>query len=66
MLRSLHLGVNADDLATLVAVVGEHVLVALDAVGVVVPQHVPTSKVNFLKEKSTPLPVYTVTKAHGV
>jgi hypothetical protein len=42
-----HLGVNADDLATLVAVVGEHILVALDAVGVVVPQHVPTSKVNF-------------------
>ena len=35
------LGVDADDLAALVAVVGEHVLVALDAVGVVVPQDVP-------------------------
>ena len=35
------LGVDADDLTALVAVVGEHILVALDAVGVVVPQDVP-------------------------
>ena len=35
------LGVNADDLAAFVAVVGEHVLVALDAVGVVIPEDVP-------------------------
>ena len=35
------LGVDADDLAALVTVVGEHVLVALDAVGVVIPQDVP-------------------------
>ena len=35
------LGVDADDLAALVAVVGEHVLVALDAVGVVIPEDVP-------------------------
>jgi len=35
------LGVDADNLTALVAVVGEHVLVALDAVGVVVPQDVP-------------------------
>ena len=35
------LGVDANDLAALVAIVGEHILVALDAVGVVVPQDVP-------------------------
>ena len=36
-----YLRVDANDLATFVAIVGEDVLVALDAVGVVVPQHVP-------------------------
>ena len=35
------LGVNTDDLAALVAVVGEYVLVALDAVGMVVSQDIP-------------------------
>ena len=35
------LGVDANDLAALVAIVGEHVLVALDAVGVVIPEDVP-------------------------
>ena len=35
------LGVDANDLAALVAIVGEHILVALDAVGVVVPQDIP-------------------------
>ena len=35
------LGVNADDLAALVAVVGEHVLIALDAVRMIVPQDIP-------------------------
>jgi len=37
------LGVNADDLATFVAVVGEHVLVALDAVRMIVPQDIPVA-----------------------
>jgi len=37
------LRVDTDDLATLVAVVGEHALVALDAVRVVVPQDVPVA-----------------------
>jgi len=40
---NFNLGVNADDLAALVAVVGEDVLVALDAVGVIVPQNVAVS-----------------------
>ena len=34
------LGVDPDDLAALVTSVGEHVLVALDAVRVVIPQDV--------------------------
>lgn len=34
------LGVDADGLAALLAAVGEHALVALDAVGVVIAQHV--------------------------
>ena len=38
------LRVDTDDLATLVAVVGEHALVALDAVRVVVPQDVPAGR----------------------
>jgi len=37
------LGVDADNLATLVAVVGEYALVALDAVRVVLSQHVPVA-----------------------
>jgi len=37
------LGVNTDDLAALVAVVGEYVLVALDAVGMVVSQDIPVA-----------------------
>ena len=36
-----NLRVDADDFAALVAVVGEDVLVALDAVWVVVPQDIP-------------------------
>ena len=35
------LRVNTNDLAALITGVGEHVLVALDAEGVVLPQHVP-------------------------
>ncbi len=37
----LYLGIDPDELAALIAVVGEYVLVALDAVGVIVPEHVP-------------------------
>ena len=39
-LINCYLRVDANDLATFVAIVGEDVLVALDAVGVVVPQDV--------------------------
>jgi hypothetical protein len=35
-----HLGVNADGLVTLLASIGEHRLVTLDAVGMVVPENV--------------------------
>jgi hypothetical protein len=35
-----HLGVNADGLVALLANVGEHRLVTLDAVGMIVPEHV--------------------------
>ena len=38
---SRYLAVDADHLATVITIVGEHVLVALDAEGVVLPQHVP-------------------------
>jgi hypothetical protein len=39
-----YLGVDSNDLAALVAVVGEHVLVALDAVGMVIPQYVAVAR----------------------
>ena len=42
--RPTDLGVDADDLVALVAVVGEDVLVALDAVGVVLAQHVAVAR----------------------
>jgi hypothetical protein len=38
-----YLWIDADDFSALVAVVGEHVLVALDAVGVIVAKHVPVA-----------------------
>lgn len=38
-----NLGVDPDDLAALLAVVRKHILVALDAVGMVVTQHIPLS-----------------------
>ena len=38
---SRYLAVDADHLAAVITIVGEHVLVALDAEGVVLPQHVP-------------------------
>ena len=34
------LGVDTDDLAALVTVVGEHILITLDAVGMIVPQNI--------------------------
>lgn len=37
---SIYLGVNSNDLVALLAAVGEDALVALDAVGVVIAQHV--------------------------
>jgi hypothetical protein len=37
----VYLRVNADSLAALLASVGENALVALDAVGVLITQHVP-------------------------
>jgi len=37
------LGVDANDFAALITVVGEDILIALDAVGVVVSEHVPVS-----------------------
>ena len=40
-MSAAHLGVDSNDLATLVAVVGEHILIALDAVGEVLPQDIP-------------------------
>lgn len=36
-----HLGIDSYDLVALLAVVGKHILVALDAVRVIVTQHVP-------------------------
>ncbi len=36
-----YLRVNTDDFPAFVAIVGEHVLVALDAVRVVISQHIP-------------------------
>lgn len=36
----IYLGINSDCLSTLIAVVGEHVLVALDAVGMIISQNV--------------------------
>ena len=39
--RGADLGVDADDLAALVAIVGEDILVALDAIGMVISQHIP-------------------------
>jgi hypothetical protein len=39
-----YLGVNADYFTALIAVVGKNILVALDAVGVVVSQYVPAIK----------------------
>ncbi len=36
-----YLRIDPNDLSTLVAIVGEHILVALDAVGVVVSKNIP-------------------------
>lgn len=38
-----HLGIDADGLVALLAAVGEDALVAFDAVGVLIPQHVPVA-----------------------
>ena len=53
------LGVDPDNLAALVTSVGEHVLVALDAVGVVIPQDVSGQEdleVRWSCKKSTCVP----------
>lgn len=42
-INSSYLGVDSNDLIALLAVVGKHLLVALDTVGVVIAQHVPLS-----------------------
>lgn len=39
----MYLGIDADGLVALLATVGEDALVALDAVGVFIPQHVPVA-----------------------
>jgi len=49
------LGVNSNDLSTFIAVIGEHIFIAFNAVGMVVPQDIPmTSKT-----------VVTVVTKHG-
>ena len=40
-----HLWVNANDFSTFVAVVGEHILVALDAVREILPEDIPCFKI---------------------